>query len=317
MKVSELNVFSIKDAEVVPRLVRLVRAERKVMHLVLRYIHEVDSRRLFLQFGYSSIYKFLVEHLGYSEDCAYDRMQGARLVGKNPELHIKLEDGSLKLSQLVKVSVALNHERKRGKSVTNEVTSKIFDKIQNKTLFETCMVIASELDQAIQQTQIVKPQKDESVRIGLTLTSKQFEGLKEVQNRISHTVPGNDIAGVIEYLVSAFLKKSEGKRHPEKKPSKVPPTTLTQRFGQFRKSRRYLSVKVRRTLLKNAGYQCTYIHENTGRQCECKYQLQIDHRVPLGKGGHDGVENLRVLCGVHNRLEADRWGLPRPMIHDA
>ncbi|MGZ3745515.1 MAG: HNH endonuclease signature motif containing protein [Pseudobdellovibrionaceae bacterium] len=37
----------------------------------------------------------------------------------------------------------------------------------------------------------------------------------------------------------------------------------------------------------------------------------MDHRRPLAFGGSDEISNLRVLCGVCNRQEAQRWGLSR------
>jgi 5-methylcytosine-specific restriction endonuclease McrA len=34
--------------------------------------------------------------------------------------------------------------------------------------------------------------------------------------------------------------------------------------------------------------------------------LQIDHIQPVARGGANTIDNLRVLCAYHNRLEAER-----------
>lgn len=36
-------------------------------------------------------------------------------------------------------------------------------------------------------------------------------------------------------------------------------------------------------------------------QCGTTEDLQLDHITPLVQGGTDGADNLRLLCGKHNR----------------
>ena len=51
--------------------------------------------------------------------------------------------------------------------------------------------------------------------------------------------------------------------------------------------------------------QCTFVGWN-GTRCECKKGLQIDHIRPYAAGGTHEPSNLRLLCGAHNRLAAER-----------
>ncbi|MBC7370021.1 MAG: HNH endonuclease [Bdellovibrionaceae bacterium] len=37
----------------------------------------------------------------------------------------------------------------------------------------------------------------------------------------------------------------------------------------------------------------------------------MDHIIPRAKGKADSEENLRILCGVHNRSECTKWGLEK------
>jgi 5-methylcytosine-specific restriction endonuclease McrA len=47
----------------------------------------------------------------------------------------------------------------------------------------------------------------------------------------------------------------------------------------------------------------------TQQKCQSTYQLQVDHRVPIARGGSNEESNLRVLCRTHNLLAAKQWGL--------
>ena len=51
--------------------------------------------------------------------------------------------------------------------------------------------------------------------------------------------------------------------------------------------------------------RCTYIGAN-GERCAATHHLQIDHVIPYARGGTNRIDNLRLLCERHNKLEAER-----------
>jgi 5-methylcytosine-specific restriction endonuclease McrA len=51
--------------------------------------------------------------------------------------------------------------------------------------------------------------------------------------------------------------------------------------------------------------RCTFVGES-GHCCGSRRFVQFDHRVPRARGGPSTVENVRLLCAPHNRLEAER-----------
>jgi 5-methylcytosine-specific restriction endonuclease McrA len=51
--------------------------------------------------------------------------------------------------------------------------------------------------------------------------------------------------------------------------------------------------------------RCSFVAAD-GTRCECRKGLQIDHIKPFANGGTHDPENLRLLCGAHNRLAAER-----------
>jgi len=169
---AKIEVSNLSDDALISAVRNLVKSERRIMHLVLLHIQEIDNRRLYLKLGYTSLYQYLTQELGYAENAAYDRMQGARLLKSNPNISKKIEEGALNLSQLVKVSACLKQERKDGKIVSPALTQKLFQQIENKTKFETEMILAQTFQHVPEQTQKIKPQQDGSVVLQITLTQE-------------------------------------------------------------------------------------------------------------------------------------------------
>jgi hypothetical protein len=71
----------------------------------------------------------------------------------------------------------------------------------------------------------------------------------------------------------------------------------------------FIPSATKKRIFYKAHYCCEYTSPHNGKRCEGKYQLQIDHIIPLAKGGGNHPENLRILCRTHNLAEARRWGL--------
>jgi 5-methylcytosine-specific restriction endonuclease McrA len=63
---------------------------------------------------------------------------------------------------------------------------------------------------------------------------------------------------------------------------------------------RYIKVAVKRKIWKRDEARCQFVSSNSHR-CEEKHGLQLDHIQPFALGGPATEENLRLLCGAHNR----------------
>jgi HNH endonuclease len=62
---------------------------------------------------------------------------------------------------------------------------------------------------------------------------------------------------------------------------------------------------VRREIFERDGEQCTFTDER-GNRCPARGDLELDHIVPRACGGTSDAENLRVVCGPHNKLYAEQ-----------
>ena len=80
------------------------------------------------------------------------------------------------------------------------------------------------------------------------------------------------------------------------------------RNGRLKGRSRHIPTRIRDLVFMRDGGRCTYIGES-GIRCKATAHLQIDHIKPFCRGGEHTLDNLRVLCGKHNRLMARELSL--------
>jgi phage terminase small subunit len=331
-----MDLTNVSDDVLLERTFRYARSERKITHIVLWHINEVERRGLYAQLRYDSIFKYISQHLGYGEKAAYERMHASRLLGKMPELAAKMEAGTLNLTQVVQVQSCINKEARAGNKIDQVQTAKIFEKIESLSGEKTLKTLAIEFNQPIQAREVIQPQRDNTVRAGLTFSDEDMEVLKHVKNLMSHVLPNPTWAELIVHLAKKQIKAIEGKQVEKEKilrnrlqaqiagmkevgnecerkseiengESKVS-TRTTHRFGVTR-GRKSIKITIRRQLMEKAGKCCEFINPTNGQRCDGVHQLQVDHKIPIALGGSNNISNLRILCRTHNLLEAKRCGL--------
>jgi hypothetical protein len=203
----------ISNIDLHERMLRLSRTERKLTHHILLHINEVESRGLYLELGFGSMIDYLTKGLGYSEGSAYRRLQSARLLKSNPGVAAKIEDGSLNLSQLAQVQKHIRAEKILGKETSTAQVHEVLEKLENKNSFETSQELAIAFDMPMKETEVLKPQRDKSIRMELTLTEEQFKILKHAKESMSHVTHENSWTDVIVELASRFVKSKTGNKN--------------------------------------------------------------------------------------------------------
>ena len=68
-------------------------------------------------------------------------------------------------------------------------------------------------------------------------------------------------------------------------------------------SPRHIPAEVKRAVWARDGRCCRW-PLTSGGVCGSTTRLELDHIVPLARGGTSTVSNLRVLCATHNQLAA-------------
>ncbi len=68
-----------------------------------------------------------------------------------------------------------------------------------------------------------------------------------------------------------------------------------------RASGRAIPAAVRRQVWQRDGGRCSYVDRETGRRCNSRHLIEMDHILPYALGGGADPGNVRLLCEVHHR----------------
>lgn len=292
----------ISQQELRTRLIRFAGQERKLLAVIVEHIAEVDRRKLYLEWKYQSLFDYLTRELRYSESSAYRRMQAARLLHQIPELQEKIEQGELKLSQISQAQSDFKAEEKSlGHKLPAEQKKEILLEICNKSLKETQVILDENLN-TTSSKEIEIRHRRQSVRVKIDIPSELFQKLERIKELYSHIHPG---ANLIE-LLELMAKDVEKLRDPLLKKTRTKPAS-TQSFFKSEVTKEHGSSKnhqrtfTRRTPIAAAIKRFIFQRDKGQCQvCESKHQVEVDHILPLHRGGQNEISNLRLLCRAHN-----------------
>ena len=150
-----------------------------------------------------------------------------------------------------------------------------------------------------------------------TATEEFEKKFEKIRSLASHRLsPSPSFEQVFELAMDCFLEKHDPSARSERREQRKQKATAQspvadagpreQRPNQGSTARtRYIPARVRdQVFLRDRG-QCTYVAPS-GRRCGSPFVLQVDHVIPVARGGASTTDNLRLLCAYHNRLEAER-----------
>jgi hypothetical protein len=76
--------LTTNEKQLLLNLKTLVATDRKTLSDILKHLQIVYDTRLFAKLGHSSLHKYLIKELGYSESAAFRRVQALKLVKEIP-----------------------------------------------------------------------------------------------------------------------------------------------------------------------------------------------------------------------------------------
>jgi hypothetical protein len=272
----------MNDIELELALESAVTREREVVSEILRYLREVEKRRLYLDSGFSSMFAYCTEKLGYSEPEAQLRIQAMRLIRVAPEALPRLERGTLSLSVAAQIqSATRNLPASRASELVMELTG--FSKRSAEKRIAEIFPSQSKPDRT-------KQIAENAVEIRFTVSRDEAELFEKLLDRNAHTNFERSKAQLFVKLARAALKKFEGKQAQDSLP-----------HGPAKVRSRYIPMQTRRKIWQRDKGFCQYVDPTTGKQCNSRHGLQLDHIERYSEGGSHEPENLRLLCGPHYR----------------
>ncbi len=298
----------IADAELFSGLTELRQREREATAEIVAFLAELDTRGSYREKGYSSLFAFCTQGLGYSEAGAYRRISVARGLRSHPELYEKLRSGALHLcgaAELVKV-------------MTSENKGPLLKAASGCSKREVEILVAP-LKQPVapkREKIVVRSVKVQSETASQNLLPPGKAPLPEVAPRFSITFEADTefmrlyeearalmggastMQEVLRRALAQYVKRHAPVARQARRDARAKRVVAA-------KSSRHIPVAIRDAVALRDGCQCTYTAPD-GRRCSERHSLQLDHIHPFALGGEHTMENLRLRCSAHNRLYAEQ-----------
>ena len=110
-----LTLRKLSDDSLLSQTKALVQKERKLNIEILQHLQEIESRKLYLERGFSSLFDYTVKELGYGEGAAYRRIKTMKLCQDIPETKTQIESGQLNLSTASQLQNFFEKQKRKSK----------------------------------------------------------------------------------------------------------------------------------------------------------------------------------------------------------
>jgi len=248
MRGGNMNDFRfLKNQELIDKLQSLARLEKKTTAEIVEVIAEVDRRKLFLDLGHTSLFSYLTAELGYTPASAQRRIDAARMLSSVPEMKCDIESGALNLMQISVVSQSLRQKKKENPKASIGVREKreLLEQVKGLDLMKTQRLVCEALDLNVQVQERKSIQKDESLRVELTLSKCQQEKLQLAREILSHKHPSLSWAELFSVLAEEFIKLRDPRREPKRRdPRRDPRKSQNQKENPGELSQRLASIEI-------------------------------------------------------------------------
>jgi hypothetical protein len=293
-----MNLKSLTDPELHESALEAAARDREAELCTIAHLLEVHRRRLHSARGFSSIFAYVVEGLGFSESAAATRVQAMRLVSDVPACAPLLQSGELSVSSAASAQRFFRREERENRNfLPTETKKEIVSNLAGKSKREVERALVAhsknpDAHELTERSKAVAPNRTELTfyaddeLLGLIDRYRELKGALKLEEILKST---------LESELSRLdpLRRGEGNR--------VDAVTFPAKPDS-----RYVPVSLARTLHRRSRSRCEFIDSKTGRRCESRFRLQIDHVQPYALGGPTAFDNLRLLCPSHNALEARR-----------
>ena len=176
-------------------------------------------------------------------------------------------------------------------------------------------------EQAARERDHATAAQDAAIHVHATPTAEGTEGATRQPAPPSLLSPGHDTASAAGTTPTA--ERAE-ERTPHPRPASVAPRTrqeatdrpaaartkpaATTSTPKPRASGRAIPTAVKRQVWQRDGGRCSYVDRETGRRCNSRHLIEIDHILPYALGGGADPENLRLVCRAHHRHRHAPYG---------
>jgi 5-methylcytosine-specific restriction endonuclease McrA len=326
---------SMSDSELLAATSRVAGDERRATAELLALLAEIDTRRLYLGEGCSSLFTYCTQVLRLSEHAAYHRIETARAARSFPVILELVADGSITTTTVALLRPHLtieNHAaligaaRHKSKREVEYQIACLAPRPDAKALIrslparapagsvpgERCSAVKSDDEVALPllaapppapETLSPRPQVTPLARdrylLRVTLNGEAEAKLRRAQELMGHRVPNGDPAVIIAEALSILVTQLER----TKIASVRRPRVRAAQQSPSASGSRHVPASMRRRVWARDQGRCAFVGSR-GRCAETR-RLEFHHITPFARGGPTNVENLALRCRAHNGYESD------------
>jgi hypothetical protein len=176
-----------------------------------------------------------------------------------------------------------------------------------------------------------KPVTDTLTELKIYVNEETLKKLEKLRDLLAHQNPSGSYGSLIGLIAEFALDKVDPERieaRIQKRKEKAEKTSQTslQRADAIEgtlaplaeeipvrketlnpsnpKNPRYISPSIRRQIFLRDKGCCSFQDPVSGRVCESRFQVQIEHILPVALGGKNELSNCTLRCFSHNQLAA-------------
>lgn len=266
-----MQINKLTDSNLLKKTEEAVAWEKNQTAMILRLLYEVDQRKLYTEVGASSLFKYCIEILDYSEMEASIRIQAMRLIQTVPEVEEKIKQGKISLTNAAKVQTFFRQE----KATSSKEKQIIVEAIEGKS--------TRAVDKLLNQKRKISPPK----KVTVVINEKILKKMERVKKQLGEV---EDVE-LIEILLDQKIREIDESK------------SIRKSAGP-KKRTRYITREVKELVNNRSNGQCEATSPITGKRCREKRSLEFDHIMPFAMGGANSVANIRHLCRACNQRQA-------------
>jgi hypothetical protein len=327
----ERPVESLSDDELLGNLDDLLRQSRRVEAPLVAHIGEVHARHLYARYAASSMFSYCTTILHLSEGEAQLRINVAKAARQHPILLDMLADGRLHLSGIGKLAPVLTLENRdallaravyKSKRQIEEMVAELAPRPDAPTVMRKLpdrpmpspvparvelsasgggpagVEAAFELPRSMPAPRpIFEPLSPARYKVQFTAGPELRDDLERLRELLRTEVPDGDLGAIIGKAVRILRQRLEGRRFAQTQSPRKPTVTVDG-------SSRYIPAAVRRFVYRRDRSRCCFA-DAKARRCPERHRLEYHHRHPFALGGEPRVDNIFLMCKVHNRHHAE------------
>ena len=312
------SLTHLSDGELRRSLSSAAARERTSTAMLLAHLAEFDARKLYLSEGYASMHAYCDGALKLSEDATWKRIQAARLAIRFPQLLDTIADGRLHLSGACLLAPHLTQENAaallsavahRSKAEIELLIAERFPRTESLPLVQALPAVSNPTVNAMSrepapgqvmskmQASRATPIARDRVLWNVSVAAATHDKYRRIRELLSHELPSGDMGEVLDRMADLALAALEKRTCRS--------TERPQRHPRVTRSARHIPAHVVRAVRERDGNGCTFVGPS-GHRCASRRFIELDHIVPVARGGESTVENLMLRCRAHNQHLAER-----------